>query len=268
MKYMVKAATGKTPQPSSTYDSAVIMVQGQNQEYITTPARLAALRGTSLVRDHHRCVVSRVFDIEEFERRIRREGEAEARDDDGNPLSGPFGHLEVAHIIPHSLTRPQEGSEVGLADINKPNLDEMLKIDLNMLDTGVARLIEGVGIDRPLNALSLSLDHHRWFGAFKIFFTPVPDEEPHAYKIETFLRASFPSSPLPVTRTLLLSPGRNIDPPSSRLLAVHRAIAHILHLSGAGAYIDRFLREMDEGFVQADGSTQLDKYMRLRLKGG
>lgn len=60
----------------------------------------------------------------------------------------------------------------------------------------------------------------------------------------------------------------SIDPPSSRLLALHCAIAHILHLSAAGDYIDKLLREMDgQGACAADGSTELDRLLRLGLRG-
>lgn len=55
-----------------------------------------------------------------------------------------------------------------------------------MFDIGVGGLIEGVEIDRPFNTLPLGLDYHRLFGAFKVYFTPVADQEPHTYKIETF----------------------------------------------------------------------------------
>ena len=71
----------------------------------------------------------------------------------------------------------------------------------------------------------------------------------------------------PITRTFYLTDDRSIDPPSPRLLAVHRAIAHILRLSGAGEYIDRLLRDMDEQGIQADGSTELDRLVRLSLGG-
>jgi len=135
-----------------------------------------------------------------------------------------------------------------------------------MFDINVSRLIEGVEIDRPFNTVSLTLEHHRLFGAFKTFFTPLPDQPPHTYRIDTFARALPVSVVLPVTRTLLLSPDRNIDPPSARLLAVHRAVAHILHLSGAGWYIDKFLSDMREGMVRADGSMDLDRFVRLRLR--
>lgn len=137
-----------------------------------------------------------------------------------------------------------------------------------MFDIGIARLIEGVEIDRPFNTLSLRPEYHRHFGAFELFFTELLDQEPHTYKIETFEGAIFDGLGLsfPLIRTLLLSPDRNIDPPSSRLLAIHRAIAHILHFSGAGEYIDRLLRDMDNGFVQNDGSTELDRFVRLHLR--
>ena len=133
-----------------------------------------------------------------------------------------------------------------------------------MFDFGIARLIEGVEIDRPFNALTLSLEYHRYFGDFQIFFTQLADQ-PHTYKIECFEDIAAVTPELPIIRTLFLSPNHNIDPPSSRLLAVHRAIAHILHLSGAGEYIEKLLRDMDEGVVRADGSTELDRFVRLRF---
>jgi hypothetical protein len=37
-----------------------------------------------------------------------------------------------------------------------------------------------------------------------------------------------------------------IDPPSPQLLAVHSAIAQILHLSAAGRYIDNILENLDQ----------------------
>ena len=46
-------------------------------------------------------------------RRVGREGEESAQDDDGNYLKdegGTFAPLEVAHIIPHSLMTIQSGT--------------------------------------------------------------------------------------------------------------------------------------------------------------
>jgi hypothetical protein len=75
----------------------------------------------------------------------------------------------------------------------------------------------------------------------------------------------FRRNPLPPTRTLYLSENRTIEPPSPRLLAVHCAIAHILHLSAAGAYIDRILQDAEEHGIRADGSTELGRLVALGL---
>lgn len=79
---------------------------------------------------------------------------------------------------------------------------------------------------------------------------------------------SSPSSEedVPVTRKLYLTEDRSIDPPSLRLLAIHRAIAHILRLSAAGEYIDKILTDADEHVIRSDGSTELHRLFKLRLE--
>lgn len=65
---------------------------------------MSTLRGACLFRDRYRCVISRKFDLAEALKRGRHGGEA--RDEDGVPLEGQsFDALEVAHILPHSLTQ-------------------------------------------------------------------------------------------------------------------------------------------------------------------
>ena len=71
---------------------------------------------------------------------------------------------------------------------------------------------------------------------------------------------------LPVTRILYLTPGHTIDPPSARLLEIHRAIGRILNLSGAGDSIDRILRDMDEVGIKENGSTELGQYISLKFR--
>jgi hypothetical protein len=138
-----------------------------------------------------------------------------------------------------------------------------------MFDRGVIHLIEDSNIDRPLNAKTLRIDLHRQFGSFKVFFEslPQPMHAPHTYQVDTTQRRVLRMAMFPVTRRLHLSPERTIDPPSARLLAVHCAICKILQLSGAGNYIDRILRDMDDGAVRSDGSTHLGDLVRLKVDG-
>ena len=100
-----------------------------------------------------------------------------------------------------------------------------------------------------------------------IIFEPADDSpEPHTYTIRELKRRSYRSW-LPITRTLLLSSERSIDPPSRRLFAVHAACARILYMSGAGEYIDRVLRDQEEPAVLSDGSTELGGLVAARLGG-
>ncbi|GAP85094.1 hypothetical protein SAMD00023353_2200230 [Rosellinia necatrix] len=255
----LKASAKKTPQPSPAYHSAIERVQGGT--FSCTSDRVSALRGACLVRDRHRCVISRKFDLHEAAARARRDGD-DALDNDGNLLredGNSVSMLNVAHILPHSLMTAQPGSEPS------PSKQATLAI-LNMFDNGVEHLIEGPDIDRPRNAITLTTDFRSLFGDFQVFFEPL--DQPHTYRIDSFYPRMFLRDPaFPITRALYLSEHQTIDPPSPRLLALHRAIAQILHLSAAGEYIDRLLSDMDGRDVHAVGTTELDRLVRVRLRG-
>ncbi|KAJ5201644.1 uncharacterized protein N7498_006307 [Penicillium cinerascens] len=201
----LRASSVKTPQPTPTSLSSL-----QSSTPTGTRQLISDLRQNYLIRDRHRCVVSRKFDR---------------------------------------------------SDLKK----NALRI-LDMFDPGIIHLIDGPKIDSPMNALTLTLDYHRLFGEFQIYFERTGT--PHQYRIDSTEHSLFLRDPLfPVTRSLTLSPHRTIDPPSPRLLDVHRAIALIMKLSGAGEYIERVLRDMEELDVREDGSTNLGYLAGLRLGG-
>lgn len=136
---------------------------------------------------------------------------------------------------------------------------------LNMFNPTATALISGTDIDRPMNALTLTQDLHTLFGRFEILFECVG---PHTYKIDYVKRDRLLRIvKLPVTRTLYLTPDRNIDPPSVDLLNIQHAIAKTLHLSAAGNFIDKFLRdmEMEGGQVMSDGTSRTYDYVRFKL---
>jgi len=109
-----EASTRKTPQPSPAYHSAVQQIQGGVQEFAGTPDRVSALRGACLIRDRYRCVISRKFDQVEAAARFQKDGD-DALDDEGTALRDDprsFDVLEVAHILPHSLTKTNASSQL------------------------------------------------------------------------------------------------------------------------------------------------------------
>ncbi|GKU12870.1 unnamed protein product, partial [Fusarium langsethiae] len=150
----LKASTKKTPQPTPASHSAVMRTQRQGHVFSGTPERIASLRGACLIRDRYRCVISRKFDQAEALQRYRQQGGTEPHDEDGAPLKGQsFAYLEVAHILPHSLAQLGSSGELNSSKV------AALAI-LNMFDSGAAYLVEGVDIDRPGNALSLTQKLH------------------------------------------------------------------------------------------------------------
>ena len=133
-----------------------------------------------------------------------------------------------------------------------------------MFDPGVIYDIEGINIDKPFNALSLSIDLHKEFRDLRIYFeadTYIRDR----YTIKTTRLGLRVGPQLPVTWDLFIASGRNIDPPSRRLLAIHRACCLIIDLSGAGEYIYKVLQDMEDSNVQSDGTTELGSIISLRL---
>ena len=131
-----------------------------------------------------------------------------------------------------------------------------------MFCPGITALIQGRDIDRPRNALILNESAHTSFDKFSIYFEAT--ETPHTYVVKSFYRRL---TGYPRICKLRLTPDRTIDPPSPQLLAVHAAIGHILHMSGAGEYVDNVFHDLDECAVQADGSTPLGPLVSLAMNG-
>ncbi|KAM0365043.1 hypothetical protein ACHAPK_009946 [Fusarium culmorum] len=253
----LKASTKKTPQPSPASPLAVLSPQAHG--FAGSLERIANLRGACLIRDRYRCVVSNNFDHAEALKRFdsERHGQGEACDQDGQPLAGQqFRPLEVAHILPNSFTQLDSRGEI----VRDSRITSLAIID--MLDDGAADLIEGILINRPGNALTLTSPLHVYFGDFNIFFKP-EGTVPHRYHVGTFLPPGF-TDDVPVNRTFSLTE-ENIEPPSPRLLAIHCAIGHILHHSWAGGYIDDILEDAEEYGIRHDGSTELHRLVGHRL---
>jgi hypothetical protein len=108
----VKASSRKTPQPTP---AALSEASTKQQQQLTgTTQRISTLRKDCLIRNHHRYVISRRFDRDEALQRVKRDSE-DAKDDDGRLLkdeSESSTALEVAHILPHSLTSAGGGSQL------------------------------------------------------------------------------------------------------------------------------------------------------------
>ncbi|KAL4747393.1 hypothetical protein BDW72DRAFT_206485 [Aspergillus terricola var. indicus] len=196
----LKASAGRTPQPTPTLSWST-----PTEVAIGTPQRIANLRKTCLIRDRHRCVITRRFDAQEAQTRYKKDG-GKVKDDDDKSLL--------------------------------PERDTMAYLEAELS------------------------------GNFEIAFEP-DGTQPHTYRVDYVESERMGRvEKLPVTVSLFLTPNRSIEPPSPQLLAIHRAIGRILHLSAAGEYINDYVRDLEEmkgGEVMQNGSTRLDDYVWFRL---
>ncbi|KGY15469.1 hypothetical protein PABG_11454 [Paracoccidioides brasiliensis Pb03] len=236
---------------------------------VGSPANLSALRRNCLARDRNRCVVTNDFNIEILERRKRNT--STFRNVVYTP--GTLSRLAVSHIIPYAImSGTTVDGEVQLNDSKKT-----AQLLLNMLDPDVLKSIEGLNIHHPSNAITLTAEIYECFALFQISFEATDGEAAaaadgsthprHTYTIRESSTLDFEHTDFPVTRTLLFSEDNIFDPPSARLLALHRAIAIILDRSGAGDYINKILRDSKNESSCDEGSTEIGRIANLIVDG-
>lgn len=131
-------------------------------------------------------------------------------------------------------------------------------------------MIDGSNLDRPHNAITLSSKLHVDSKVLGFYFEALDPltHPPHTYRVDSGELSPYRRPVgLPVTRTLLVSPDQTIDLPSPKLLAIHRAVSIILHLSAAGGYLHEIMRDMKQLWANNDGSSPIGHIVSLKLGG-
>ncbi|KAI9651453.1 MAG: hypothetical protein M1829_002817 [Trizodia sp. TS-e1964] len=241
--FPLRAVGGKTPALSPIFSPEPSIAR------VGTGKRPSNLQDQVAMRDRHRCAISGAFSFAELTARSEVDG-LNAADDDGvlftnfNPLD--VAPVETAHIIPHSIgARVGKSNQLNQAQLNALNT-------LHMFDSNLCAEIEGIAIDRPTNALLLTSNFHSLFGQFQVYFDQ-QDEEPNTYIVRV-TRPNIPIAGLP--RTVRFE-SEVIPLPSPRLLAVRKALARMMHLTGAGENITYQFRDYPDTEIAADGTTDL-----------
>ncbi|KAI9653332.1 MAG: hypothetical protein M1829_001317 [Trizodia sp. TS-e1964] len=247
----LRAKGGKTPVLSPIFSPEPSTARAG------TAKRPASLQDQVAMRDRHRCAISGAFSFAEWKARTLADGQ-NAADDDGVLFTSfnPFINepVDTAHIIPHSM-----GARVGKSDqLNKVQLNALNT--LHMFTSDLCAEIEGIAIDRPTNALLLTKNWHDRFGQFEVYFDKI-DEEPNTYTV----RVTDPKLQLfSLPRTVRFE-SESIPLPSPHLLAVHKALARLMHLTGAGENIDHWFRGNPNVNIAADGTTDLGTLITVGL---
>ncbi|KAI6162724.1 hypothetical protein EDD17DRAFT_1574516 [Pisolithus thermaeus] len=242
---LFKANEGSTPVTSSypsrrSFDRLADMIENMLQEAPQSPQ---TAKKRALVRDGFQCAVTKIYDWKsilnnkELEMKVMSE-------------AGRTGSTHCTHIFPESTD----------ANITAGSDEARYATSLwAILDRfGYSALREefnGSNINRLENVVTLEPSLHSFFDSLQVWFTET--EEPNRYKLEAthdiFLvqRPKYATFSTPNPQRLPL--------PSPTYLAIHAACAKVAHFSGAGEYIRKILRRMEDTRVLAEdgGSAEL-----------
>ncbi|OQE30230.1 hypothetical protein PENFLA_c003G01954 [Penicillium flavigenum] len=96
----------------------------------------------------------------------------------------------------------------------------------------------------PSNGMTLLTDLHTWFGDFQLAFQAT--DRPNEYKVLTFKRATTVEPLIPDKVTSINAAREDMSLPSPVLLHCHCVKAKILHASGMGKAVEKFMREWED----------------------
>lgn len=232
--------------------------------------RLHGLRALVLARDGGACVVSGTRDRTENRRGAagRRARKHTAVSIGGGGGGGGGMKTEAAHIIPHCLNSVDDS---GLLPASKHTVWRVL----NMFDPGISTVLEGPLIDTPANAVLLLCELHDRFRALEAYFEELPQctDQSRVYR---FVFADGYNDLPDAIRVKDVIDFVHHEPlgtqtselPARRLLALHRACAMILNMSGAAEYVERLLDDAEmlaqRGTLASDGTSPIAGFMRMR----
>lgn len=132
-----------------------------------------------------------------------------------------------------------------------------------MFISGTLEAYHGTAIDSPENAITIELNQHRDFGLLRIYFEPQQGTQ-NSYTVCHGGGSVGPFFNFARKHATLRTP-TDIPFPDPNLLAIHGACARIAHATGTNESCLSFLRDLEDGSVEADGSTSLDQLLAYRL---
>ncbi|TFK62455.1 hypothetical protein BDN72DRAFT_777064 [Pluteus cervinus] len=229
-----RSIKGHTPKPSHhpsapSFDQAVSFNFAQLQP---TPSSHEKAKKSALERDGYCCMITRRVDSTSFMKGLVLH--------DGQHM---LTTARAAHIFDRSTNEDLDNEEKRLYAASVHTiLDRFGRVDT------IAEL-NGANVHRLENILTLSPEFHDWFDQLRFWLERDP-------------------TPTAVTSAMLVTLGSRITftthdstthpLPSPRLLELHAACARIAHLSGAGEYADKVLRDMETiGVLANDGSSDV-----------
>ncbi|KAF8586129.1 hypothetical protein K439DRAFT_1659900 [Ramaria rubella] len=194
-------------------------------------SRKSSFRDNLLERDGYRCGLTGIYEISRI----------------APSVEGPKATLEAAHILKRAVAifdNKQEKSVIATWDIIRQYAHWPETTLGSMLDL----------IDEPENGFLLQHDLHQGFE--KLWWTLIPETTiPNTYRVKLFRGDAIPWPHNKVItfknheppEGLLKVPSPKTHPlPNPSFLALHAALAQVLHMSGAGEVIDLYMDRLSK----------------------
>ncbi|KAG1774105.1 hypothetical protein EV702DRAFT_1200600 [Suillus placidus] len=202
--------------------------------------RSPSFRKKILERDGQRCVVSRVWQLDC--------GPADSPD--------PVQDLQVAHILRRSVLHKYDGDKFAL-----PATLDIIKCYANIPWDFMKTVADC--IDAPVNGMTLQYTLHTLFDNFAwcLHATDVPE----TYDVHWF--RPVPRGHENFQQVRFQDHSKHGTPlPHPKIIAIHAAVAHVLHLSGAGEVMDKVCdRFFGEGPSVPSGHISSNEDLAFRL---
>ncbi|KAH8828859.1 hypothetical protein DL96DRAFT_1595805, partial [Flagelloscypha sp. PMI_526] len=207
----------------------------------TAPTSYAEAKKQALIRDNFRCVVTGKYDLE-------------APVDPRIIIAAGYGlSTELAYIMP----------EYRYFDLNKDPEEKDYSASvfavLKCFGYDVIQL-DGDRVHSLFNVMTMSYDYRDHFNRLRIWFERT--NTPNCYTCQTCMEII----QVPDMITFTTPDATKLPLPRPELLALHGTCAKVAHLSGAGEYVDRILKDLETvDELAADGTSSDLLYHALAL---
>ncbi|KAF9230563.1 hypothetical protein BU15DRAFT_91086 [Melanogaster broomeanus] len=232
---------GRTPTPSShpsrpSFDTIKDVMSSSMTE---APSQHQVAKRQALRRDNFRCVITGVLDLTSAER---------------HPELLQMGlraeKTYCAHIFPKSTNMNISGDGNSKHDYGASMWAVMTRFGYKYLP----QELNGNNIHRLQNILTLNDTMHEQFNTLKLWFEPtdIPDKYNVCWSEDWRRQATG----APSTVQFTTPDPEELPLPSPTYLRIHAACAKVAKLSGAGDYIDKLSRDLEEiRVLSKDGSS-------------
>ena len=131
-----------------------------------------------------------------------------------------------------------------------------------MFDENIVDIAGRGELDTPANAITLGLNHEEKFRKFLMYLERIPGMF-SVYRAYERLQSA--GNTFRGNATFHAHGGLGLGAPSAMLLEIHKAIGDIISASNANSYLAYYTEEVNQHWLEEDGSSPVVQLLSTRL---